>query len=53
MICEKCGCNCEISLANINYYPWNEDHWICPECDSTYMLESLTSSMLENLTLSK
>ncbi len=36
MICRICITECELSPANEPYSP---EHWICPKCDSTYVLE--------------
>ena len=36
--CDKCGSKLEICPAN---EPWNDEHWICPECDSTYVKEEI------------
>lgn len=33
MNCERCNQPCELCLAD---WPWNDDYWICPKCDSTY-----------------
>ncbi len=33
--CEKCSIPCEINKGN---FPWSEDHWTCPKCDSTYCI---------------
>jgi hypothetical protein len=34
--CERCKGKLELCLSD---YPWNEEHWICVECDSTYSKE--------------
>jgi hypothetical protein len=33
--CERCNETLELCLAD---YPFNEDYWICPKCESTYPL---------------
>lgn len=37
MECERCGEACILCLED---WPWNEEYWICPKCDSTYVKES-------------
>ena len=32
--CEKCGHELDLCPAD---FPWHEDYWICPECESTYV----------------
>jgi hypothetical protein len=36
MIKCQCGEKCELCPAD---WPWNPDYWICPKCDSTYIIE--------------
>lgn len=36
--CEKCNSVLELCPAD---WPWNEDYWICPKCDSTYVFEKI------------
>ena len=36
MDCERCSVSCELCPAD---YPWNEEYWICPNCESTYVKE--------------
>lgn len=36
MKCKKCGSSLELCPAD---WPWTEDHLICPNCDSTYIIE--------------
>jgi hypothetical protein len=31
--CQKCNAELELCPAD---WPWHEDYWICPKCDSTY-----------------
>lgn len=33
MNCERC--NTELLLCPADF-PWHEEYWICPECESTY-----------------
>ena len=35
-ICERCQTPCDLCTANDL---WNIEYWICPKCDSTYVLE--------------
>ena len=36
MFCIRCKAACELCPA---VYPWNEQHWICAECGSTFIYE--------------
>jgi len=36
MKCERCQHECELCLAD---WPWSDDYWICPNCESTYYIE--------------
>lgn len=36
--CNKCGQDLELGIDD---FPWKEEHWICPKCDSTYIIESI------------
>ena len=34
----KCRCGEECILCPADW-PWNPEYWICPKCDSTYVIE--------------
>lgn len=34
--CEKCGEELDLCPAD---WPWYEDYWICPGCESTYCVD--------------
>jgi hypothetical protein len=36
MNCERCNAACELVQGTV---PWDVEHWICPNCDSTYCVE--------------
>jgi hypothetical protein len=35
---KTCGCGQDLELIP-EYWPWHEEYWICPDCDSTYCHE--------------
>jgi len=35
--CERCGAVLELCPAR---FPWHDDFWICPQCDSTFSYEN-------------
>jgi len=32
----QCGSECELCPGD---WPWSPDFWICPVCDSTYVID--------------
>lgn len=36
MKCDKCEHELELCPAD---WPWHEEYWICPNCESTYVKE--------------
>lgn len=53
LIINKCErCDGELILCPANY-PWNEQFWICVECESTYVFKDGEKKMTKDYTLSE